>query len=84
MVCHGPPLVALDGAGACMQMRPVALGHVDEVEIMRALPGEAIPRRAASARLFQSERRARVDALKLRRSAVLGAVKDGCSPRRKK
>ena len=93
---RGPELVALDGAGLICKFvvggRPVALGHVDEVEVVRAaLAGLGVEaeRHLVAAlrvvRLFQSERSARVDALKLRRSAVLGAVKaPGCPPGRRK
>ena len=78
---RGPVLVALDSAGLiCMFVvggRPIALGHVDEVEVVRtalATLGVEAERHLVSALcagLFQSEGCARVDALKLRRSAVL-------------
>ena len=81
---RGPELVALDGAGLllliCMLVvggRPVALGHVDEVEDVRAALARLSiePERhlvaAGCVRVFQSVGRARVDALKIRRSAVL-------------
>ena len=78
---RGPELVALDGAGLIGKFvvggRPVALGHVDEVEVVRAaLAGLRVEAErhlvaALSVCLFQSVGRARVDALKLRRSAGL-------------
>ena len=78
---RGPELVALDGAGLiCMLVvgsRPIALGHVDEVKVVRAalatlgVEAERHLVAALCACLFQSEGCARVDALKLRRSAVL-------------
>ena len=78
---RGPELVALDDAGLiCMLVvgsRPKTLGHVGEVEVVRtalATLGVEAERHLVSALCacpFQSEGCARVDALKLRRSAVL-------------
>ena len=78
---RGPELVALDGAGLICKFvvggRPVALGHVDEVEGVRTAPaglGIEAERHLVAAlceRFFESEGRARVDALKIPRFAVL-------------